>query len=64
MTVQFDLKSTKVFDTRYDAFSAASGRGGMADAPGLGPGPFGGGGSTPLARTPYIDPIEILSKSA
>ncbi len=27
------------------------GRGGMADAPGLGPGPFGGGGSTPLART-------------
>ncbi len=23
----------------------------LVDAPGLGPGPFGGGGSTPLART-------------
>ena len=34
-----------------DPAGASCGRGGMADAPGLGPGPFGGGGSSPLVRT-------------
>ena len=42
-----------VLDQRvgFSGGGADRGRGEMADAPGLGPGPFGGGGSTPLART-------------
>src|ERR1019366_2106585 len=41
-----DVGSVRPGSIRDDAGVAE-----LADAPGLGPGPFGGGGSTPLART-------------
>src|SRR5436309_15803785 len=36
---------------RLPIAAACAGVAKLADAPGLGPGPFGGGGSSPLART-------------
>ncbi len=41
-------------DKRRDAGVGRCGRGGTVDARGLGPRPFGGGGSTPLARTGVV----------
>jgi hypothetical protein len=52
-------RSSPTFDRVFSVLSGLTGKLGdvtagvakLADAPGLGPGPFGDGGSNPLART-------------
>ena len=45
------LRTAEPRSSREYALADYAGVAELADAPGLGPGPFGGGGSSPFART-------------